>query len=184
MKLFIIFFLLVATVANYSQSTSAVIDKSKLNGIWVFDFKASKGESETKERYKNQDLTISYSEPELKIIEPRTREGETRYATLVFFTDGRGEITKPYAFNQNAEIKSVTNWENNILIRKYAILLNIKGKTFDGNRYVEKYSLSMDGSTLTITTESKMDPNTTRALMGDSSSSGTSKIVRVYQRKL
>lgn len=176
--------LLLMTVGVFPQTKSTVIDKTKFNGVWVFDAKASKADSETKKRYKGQDLNITYAEPELKIIEPRTRDSETRYATVVFFTDGRGETTKPYAFNQNAEFDSVTNWENNILVRRYVIPINYSSKQAGGIKYTEKYSLSEDGMTLTIITESKMDADATKLLLNKKPSTNEANVItRVYRKK-
>ena len=177
-------FLLMTITSVHTQTKSTTVDTSKFNGIWVFDAKASKADSETKERYKGQDLTITFSEPELKIIEPRTRNKETRYATLVFLTDGRGESNKPYAFNQDAVFESKTIWENDILVRRYAIPINLSGQPSGRMSYIEKYSLSEDGMTLTIITEFNLDSVGSKALLNKKSSSDKAEIIkRIYRKK-
>lgn len=172
--------------STYAQTKSAAIDKTKLNGIWIFNAKASRADAEAKSRYKDQDLTITYNDPELKIIEPRTRpdpktnQVKTLFATMVFYTDGRGETTKPYAFNQNAEFDSITCWQGDVLIRKYAVPITYNGKLSGNSQHVEKYSLSEDGMTLTIVMESKIDAAAAKALL---ESNEVNKTIRVYRKK-
>lgn len=174
--------LLLTTVSMSAQDKTSTLDKTKLNGIWVFDAKASKADSYTKERYKGQDLTITYIEPELRIIEPRTKDGKTLNATFIFFTDGRGEKNKPYAFNENFESSSITTWESEVLVRKYKINVYNSGKIVGGINHVEKYTLSQDGSTLTITVESKAD-FTTDSPYGKLTTDESGKVKRLYRRK-
>lgn len=178
----IVCLLLLTTVSAFAQDKASVLDKTKLNGTWIFDAKASKADSYTKERYKGQDLTITYVIPELKIVEPRTRDGKTLYATLVFYTDGRGEKNKPYAFNENFESESVTTWENDVLVRKYKINVYNSDKVVGDVKHVEKYTLSQDGTILTIVDEIKAD-FTTDSAYGKLTTDESGKIRRVYKKK-
>lgn len=182
--IFITIVLLGLTCSGFSQSDATTSGKMKFNGTWVFDAKQSKADSYYKKLYKGQDLQISYVEPEFKIIEPRTRDGETRHATSIFFTDGRGEQNKPYAFNQDAIIDSITKWENDVLVRKYKIPLNLNGQPAGASSYVEKYSISSDGLILTIIREFSMDAEAAKAMLNKEPKDSEKVIVkRVYRKK-
>jgi len=174
-------FLLFTTSLVFAQAKSP-LDKTLFNGTWVFDAKASKADSDTKQQYGGHDLIITYVEPELKIIEPQTREGETRYATFVFYTDGRGEKYRPSAFSVDVEFDSVTHWENDVLIRKYKINIYNYGKLVGDDKHIETYVLSPDGTRLTITDESKAN-FTTDSPYGKLTTNESSKTRRVFRKR-
>lgn len=174
--------LVLPTASAPAQDKNRTVDWTKLNGTWIFDTKASKADSYMQERYKDQDLTITYIEPELKIIEPSTRDGKTLNATLVFYTDGRGEKNRPYAFNQNVEVESVTTLENDSLVRKYKTNVYNRGKLVGDIKHVQKYALSPDGATLTIIEETKAN-FTTDSRYGKLTTNESSEKKRVYKKK-
>lgn len=183
MKSLVTLIWLLLTPLSMLSQDNATVDRTKLNGTWVFDAKASNADSYTKERFAGKDLTITYVEPELKILEPYTKDGQTFYTTLIFYTDGRGETNNHYPITANFQFTSVTVWQKDVLTRTYKIPAYNSGKPVGDIKYVETYKISRDGRTLTIEKHSKAN-FTTNSRYGKLTTKNSSKTKRVYQRRL
>jgi hypothetical protein len=91
----------------------------------------------------------------------RTRKsGEEKSATLILYTDSRGEKNLPIPFNQNLEVESNTVWVKDSLARTFTVKLHQKGKVVGGITTRQTYTLSKDGNTLTIVEESRAKAKT------------------------
>ena len=152
-------FILVLATQVFGQDAGNADIRQKFNGTWIFDTRNS--DRKYKDLYNGQSFEISYNEPELKIVTTRTmkfkkNEDETKSATWTLFTDNRGETNNPYPFNQGLEIKSKTVWDKDRLIRNYTVKIYKEGKVIGGHTIKETYTISEDGNTLTILTESHL----------------------------
>jgi hypothetical protein len=149
--LFFVFLQAAGSIAH-CQSSGNGDQRAKLSGIWVYDSKKSTTRASLKPLYKDQSLTISLAEPKIEIKKVQTKDGETKEANLILFTDKRGEANNPFPFNESQRIESVTEWDENSLVRVSAAEIPSQGSKIKIN-IREKFTVSEDGNTLTITEE-------------------------------
>jgi hypothetical protein len=90
-------------------------------------------------------LTISNNEPELRV----TRRFPLANFSFVYYTDGRGETNS--AMKGHDLIKSKTAWNGKKLISKYTVRRIVDGR-WQTVGAVDEWTLSDDGSTLTLNT--------------------------------
>jgi hypothetical protein len=160
--------LLLLSIVSFAQDNTKAIDRQSFVGTWIFDEKASDAHPHLEELYNGQILKITVKESEFKIVETQimnipkimingvlVKKGEKRSATIIFYTDNRGEVNKPYPFNQNAEVTSKTEWNKNILVRNYKTDIYRSGKLEGDIKSTETYSVSKDGKALTVTTKTR-----------------------------
>lgn len=95
----------------------------------------------------------------VEIKKVQTKDGQVKDATLVLYTDKRGETNNPFPFNEKQELESVTEWKGPKLVRLSAGEIPYRGSKL--KIYIrETYSLSKDGNTLTIAEETFTDSPT------------------------
>lgn len=174
-----LFLVVVPTLLAHPQNAVDFSDRQRFNGKWMFD--ATKSDSKIKDLYRGEILEISYNDPELKMVRVQTRDNETRSATIILFTDNRGEKNRPYAFNDRFEIESKTLWAQNILGRTYAIKMYNSGKDVGRTTVRETYSLSKDGNSLIVIDESRTVISTD-SRYGTLNTNDKGKSKRVYVR--
>jgi hypothetical protein len=131
-------------------------DWQKFEGKWILDREKSSENAGGPEQ--DEVLQITYTEPQLRIEKSQTRKNETRSATLVLFTDKRGELNKPFPFEAQREIRSTTIYEKEELIRNYTMENVAKGGRPQEIPAREVYRLSKDGMTLTIVDDMLVPP--------------------------
>lgn len=171
----LLFFILILATPAFGQDAVIANDRQKFSGIWILD--AKKSDRAFRDIYKGQTLEISHNEPELKIVKTYTFQNQPRTATLVLFTDNRGEKNI-----DRLEITSNTFWEKNNLIRTYTIKIYNSGKVVGGHAVKETYTISEDGETLTMLAESRSKIRTD-SRYGELKTDHKGKHKMVYQRK-
>lgn len=176
-----LFFILILAMQAFGQDVVNANKKLHFNGTWIFDTK--KTDLRSKDLYKGETLEISYKEPELKIVKTLTIGNETKSATLILFTDNRGEKNRPYPFNQRLEVTSNTGWDKDSLIRTYTTKFYKSGKVVGGATTKETYAISEDGNALTIIDESDVKI-TSDSPYGELKTDQKGKIKLVYKRKM
>jgi len=164
----------------FAQDAITANGRHRVNGTWIFDEKRT--DLRYKDLYRGETLEISYNDPELRIIRTLIGKNETKSATLILFTDNRGEKNRPYPFNQGLEVASDTGWDKNSLIRTYTIKYYKSGKVVGGGTTKETYAISEDGNTLTIIEESRVKFTSSSLYEPRIDDKGKSK--RVYARKM
>jgi hypothetical protein len=115
-------------------------------------------------------------------INETTRINETKSATLVFYSDNRGEKNRPYPFNDALEVQSNTVWVKDILVRTFMIKWYKSGKVVGGTTTQQSHVISEDGETLTIIEESR-SKITTDSQYGELKTDNKGKLKLVYKRK-
>lgn len=165
---FIFFFL----ASVFAQSQADASNRMRFEGTWLFDAKESNVNPRIQKYYEGQTLTISYTNPEIKIIERRfvknskyyydgtnIKKKHARIIEILLFTDKRGETNKPYVFNPKIQVASQTEWNEDVLVRTFEIMLvsvnGRNGRTVSESQNKEFYSVSKDGKILTITMKSE-----------------------------
>ena len=98
-------------------------------------------------------LVIIHKEPEIKITTQLKDNGRTKELETVYFTDSRGETNATF---RESGVKSTTRWSGNKLEIRRVEAMSIKDpagaiKVIKVD-YIERWELSKDGNTLTITT--------------------------------
>ena len=142
-----------------AQKSEEAAERLKFNGVWLYDTKQSKVGKTLKDLYKDQTLTIIYSDPKLEIKKVQTKDGETKSATVTVYTDRRGEVNNPFPFNEKERLASVTEWKGRSLVRLSVGEIPYKGSKL--KIYIrEVFSLSKDDKTLTVTEETFTDSPT------------------------
>src|SRR4051794_24915018 len=114
----LISFLHLFSVLSFAQDANAD-QGGKFVGTWTYDSKRST--SENSDLYRNTALEITFAFQQMTIVKGQTMNKQTKTATIVLFTDNRGELNHPFPFNPGAEIKSNTTWIGETLVRIYVI---------------------------------------------------------------
>jgi hypothetical protein len=124
--------------------------RGSIVGKWIFDSKKSSGPDS---EHKGELLVITYEEPRLTIERTLTLKKETKSATMVLFTDKRGEKNNPSPFNPSLELSSSTEWQDNILVRLYNMerLPSEVGKPRNLFPIKESYEIKDGGNVLVVT---------------------------------
>lgn len=177
----LLLFILILAMQAFAQDALNASNGQRFNGTWIFDVK--KSDRSYKDLYKGQILEISYKEPELKLVKTQTMRNQTKSATMILFTDNRGETNEPYPFG-NLQVKSNTVWDKDRLIRTYTIKIYKAGTTqvIGGSTSKETWATSEDGETLTIIVESHTK-TATDSPYGELKTDHKGKIKLVYTRK-
>jgi hypothetical protein len=147
--LLLIIALCLFNVILFAQNSN-IQTKPDFSGTWLLDKKKSILNDLVRQRYEDYTLTISQSEPELKITKSAIYNGKNKSVTLVFYTDNRGEKNNPHFGAPNIEVESKTHWKDSVLVRTYTNKSSVNGTEIKSD-VAEKYELSKDGKTLTIT---------------------------------
>lgn len=167
---FTIILLLLASAC--AQTQTAISNRARFEGTWLFDSKESNVNPRLQHYYEGQTLTISYTNPEIRILESRfvknskyandgtiIKKRHARIIKVLLLTDNRGETNKPYVFFPNIEVRSQTEWNDDVLIRTFEPMLfsvtGNNGTSVTETQDKEVYSVSKDGKTLTITMKSE-----------------------------
>ena len=148
---------LAASLAVAAQTDD--FDKNAYSGVWVFDQKASSLGNGLDKLYENQTLEISVTATEFKIVKTQFFENKRAEAVLLLYTDGRGEVTQPFPFQPQQEVRSRTEWKKDYLQRAYTVSYARPGRETIRFGATEKYKLSKDRLTLTITEETAFAEN-------------------------
>lgn len=184
-----IIFLLVLCLGVGDLAGQSVVPN--FSGTWIYDKKKSKAGHEAKDFRADSELVIQHAGAEVK-IEARSKSNQTLTEEKLIYTDGRGEkFTRSY-LGGKVETLSKTVWEGIELVTRYSynihgitsIPADPKNKSLSMPVYiVERYGLSDEGNTLTISFESKVDLRSSGLFQGASSNSKrTSR--HVYRKKL
>jgi hypothetical protein len=154
-RLFGFFFLLMClsfSVSAQEKKENESQEKPNLSGTWVIDKEKSYPKSSERKKVDYYRLIISHSDEEIKIARDYSFNNQRSSFTEILFTDKRGEKNVDRTGMTNfPEIKSQTFWKKQTIVRRF-----LYSKSDVGTPYVisgEKYTLSDDGKTLTITTE-------------------------------
>jgi hypothetical protein len=132
---------------GYAQvDVSKSLGRDLIAGNWMFDSKKSFGPDS---EHKGEQLMITYEDPRLTIKRTLTLKKETKSATIILFTDKRGEKTNPFPFTPSQELSSTTEWQNNILVRLYSI--DQTGNPRHVLQMKESYELKDGGNVLVVT---------------------------------
>ena len=145
MKLLNIFFIILFTFTTAVAQKTEV--KSDFSGKWILDEKKSK----IADGFWNYELVIVHTDPELKITHRSLVKGEDKSAEVIYYTDRRGEISRPYAYYPEVEENSETFLKGNKTTRKYKTLG--KGEKPVKSETTETYVLSKDQKILTVTVD-------------------------------
>jgi hypothetical protein len=152
-----IFFLLIASfsfsiAAQEKKKENEASGKPNLSGTWIIDKEKSYSKSSERKKVDYYKLIISHSGEEIKIARNYSFNNQRSSFTEILFTDKRGERNlDKTGMTDFPEIKSATFWKKQSIVRRF-----LYNKRDTGTPYVvssEKYALSDDGKTLTITTE-------------------------------
>lgn len=137
---------------GFAAAQSAVETKPGVSivGKWLFDSKKSSGPDS---QHKGEVLVITYEDPALTIERTLTLKKETKSATIVLFTDKRGEKNKPYPFTPSRELSSITEWQDGILVRLYNMerVPSEVGRPPNLVQMKESYELKDGGEVLVVT---------------------------------
>ena len=129
--------------------------KPDFSGTWVFDKSKSKLGQLERTPLANAAVTlvIAHKDPELKITQKASLNGQDRTLDLVYYSDGRGETNPPLLGSR--EVKSKTKWDGNKLASKSTTQIDMGRGGYGDTAFIDtsvKRELSEDGKTLTITT--------------------------------
>jgi len=129
--------------------------KPDLSGTWAFDKSKSKLGMLERTPLANAEVTlvIVHKDPELKVTQKGSLNGQTSSLDLVYYSDGRGE-TNPPMFGSR-EVKSKTKWDGNKLVSKSSTQIPLGRGAAGDVAFIDvsvKRELSEDGKTLIITT--------------------------------
>jgi hypothetical protein len=145
---FVAISLLMATFAVGCTEGRAV-GQPDFTGTWKLDRDLSSPVS----AFDDLILIISQASVELhvkRVIKRNKRKDQVSEVT--FYTDGRGEET-PLLLSKE-KWKSTTNWASGTLVRKFRVTGFTLGDVYYQD-HTETWSLSADGKTLTVDTETK-----------------------------
>ncbi|MEZ5428929.1 MAG: hypothetical protein R2747_21970 [Pyrinomonadaceae bacterium] len=145
-------------------------EKPDFSGTWILNQETSSPDSKTLENYEDFRLVISHKDPEITIRKSYLYKNKPLSYEIILFTDKRKEVNKtPLTPEQFSEIESQTFWRKKTLFRKYE-----SPATGNTVRLIyEKYSLSDDGKTLTISTENRIFRSGNNSGLGRSTSSSS-----------
>jgi len=138
-------------------------------------------------------LTISITDPEVKIICKRIENGEEKTRELIYHADGRTETAR--TFYGDHEGKAKTSWHENKLVSNFLIDLKDRHGTVSAN-VTQEWKVSSDGKALTSTQTFRQSEIPVRAIGGSSREAElaaeqarilsqllpTSEIVTVFER--
>ena len=143
-----VFAMVFLAFAGLADAQSSVDKKPGVSivGKWTFDSKKS---SEQNPEHKGEMLVITYDDPTLTIERSLTLKKETKTATIVLFTDKRGEKNRPFPFDPGQELSSTTEWQDKTLVRLYN--MERVGKPSNILRMKESYELKDGGNLLVVT---------------------------------
>lgn len=95
-------------------------------------------------------LVVTQRDPELKLTRTLSLNGQQDVREQTYYTDERGETNPPTL--GTGEVKSKTKWDGDKVVTRSKMTRETQRGTFEIDT-TEKWQLSSDGQTLTVTTE-------------------------------